>query len=180
MRQYTIAFSIFLSLFVSHFALAAPVAVKETVEVRFDPVQALNLNDEVATSTWEKEKRMAPNNKVQSSTNDVLMPDGGAPGGVQEGVDVGGVKGNDRFLTGPIRFPGSFVLHPGTSHNNPGNNPPKDVSDDDGGGGGMSAENMIPDSQSEHPMKPIGPNGPVGPIMAILSKWIKGRGPRIF
>jgi hypothetical protein len=77
MRWCTIAFWIFLTLSVSHLALAAPVAAGEMVEVRSNPVQVPN--DGIAR--WEK--RMGPNNNVQ-------LPDGGTPGSVQGGV---GVKG---------------------------------------------------------------------------------------
>ena len=102
-----IAFWIFLTLSVSHLALAAPVAVGELVEVRPDPAQVLN--DVMAT--WEK--RRDPNDKDQSSTNkallldngpgdDVHLPDGelgddsdhpdDVPGAVQESVHAEGVK----------------------------------------------------------------------------------------
>jgi hypothetical protein len=174
MRRYMIAFWIFLTLSVSHFALAAPVAAGEIVEVRSNPVQVLN--DGIAT--WEK--RMGPNDKDQSSTNDVQLPDGGAPGGVKEGVDAEGVK--EKGVPGwkwpwKLEELGSNTKGPDASPNNP----PKDDSDGGGNGnvnndrgGGVSAENMSPGPQSEHP---------TNPIMAILNKWIKGGGrggPRIF
>ncbi|KAI0274245.1 hypothetical protein BGY98DRAFT_935980 [Russula aff. rugulosa BPL654] len=109
MQWFMIAFWIFLTLSVSHFALAAPVAVGKIVEVRSNPVEVLNvLND--AMARWEK--RMDPNNKDQPSTNDVHLPDGvsgpgDAPGVVQEGVDPEGVK--ERGVSGwgwdPNKFP---------------------------------------------------------------------------
>ena len=89
-QWYMIAFWIFLSLSVSHFALAAPVAVGEIVEVRSNPV-------EVLYDVMAGDKRMDPNDKNQPSTNDVHLPDGvsgpgDAPGVVQEGVNAEGVK----------------------------------------------------------------------------------------
>ena len=127
MRWYMIAFWIFLTLSVSHSTLAAPVAVGETVEVRSNPVRVLN--DGIAAL----EKRMGPNDKDQSSRNNVQLPGGGAPGGVQEGVDVQekGVPGWKRgwpWNSGPD----SGGPDPST------NNPPKEAS---GGGGGVSGQN---------------------------------------
>ena len=89
-QWYMIAFWIFLTLSVSHFALAAPVAVGEIVEVRSNPV-------EVLYDVMAGDKRMDPNDKNQPSTNDVHLPDGvsgpgDAPGVVQEGVNAEGVK----------------------------------------------------------------------------------------
>ncbi|KAI0274249.1 hypothetical protein BGY98DRAFT_1188644 [Russula aff. rugulosa BPL654] len=106
MRWYMIPFWIFLTLSVSHFALAAPVAVGETVEVRSNPAEVLN------DAMTGREKRMDPNDKDQPSTNDVHLPDGvprpgDAPGVVQEGVDAEGVKEEGVSGSGwdPNKFP---------------------------------------------------------------------------
>ena len=114
-----ISFWIFLTLSVSHQALAAPLAVGEIVEVRSNPVQVHNDG-----AMWEK--RMDPNYKDQLSTNDVQLPDGGAPDVVQEGVDAEGVKpkqtwgwGWDPELPSNSKELWSANRGPDTSHNNP-------------------------------------------------------------
>jgi hypothetical protein len=192
MRWYTMAFCIFLTLSVSHFALAAPVAVGEIVEVRSNPVEVLN----DAMAGWEK--RLDPDDKVQPSTNDVHLPDGvpgpgNAPGFVQEGVDAEGVKEKSVWGWGwdPNYYPampnwkelgwgGQASKGPDASHNNPPNNPPKEGS---GGGGDHamassqgSAENISPGPQPEHPATPS--------FMTSLKDWFfKGPGdnaPKVF
>lgn len=190
-----IAFWIFLSLSVSHFTLAAPVAAGEIVEVRSDPVQFFK--DGMAAT---REKRMSPNNKDQSSTNDVQLPgaqgakgqeatgwrwpwesnelgsnDVRLPVGGASGVNTGGVqeKGEPGW-----RWPwesGSNSKGPdgSKSPNNLPNNPPNEKSAG-GSGGGVSTENVSPAPKSEHPSNPI---------KAIFDKWIEGGGrggPRIF
>jgi hypothetical protein len=114
-----ISFWIFLTLSVSHLALAAPLAVGEIVEVRSNPVQVHNDG-----AMWEK--RMDPNYKDQLSTNDVQLPDGGAPDVVQEGVDAEGVKpkqmwgwGWDPELPSNSKELWSAISGPDASHNNP-------------------------------------------------------------
>jgi hypothetical protein len=200
MRWYTMAFWIFLTLSVSHFALAAPVAVGEIAEARSNPVEVLN----DAMTGWEK--RMDPEGKDQLSTNDVHLPDGvpgpgNAPGFVQEGVDAEGVKEKSVRLWGwgwdPSIFPampnweelasggqaGKAGKGPDASHNNPPNNPPKEEPNGGGGGGGdhamassqVSAENISPGPQPEHPATPD--------FMTSLKNWFfKGPGdaPKVF
>ena len=101
-----IPFWIFLTLSVSHFALAAPVAVGEIVEVRSNPAEVVN------DAMTGREKRMDLNDKDQPSTNDVHLPDGvpgpgDVPGVVQEGVDAEGIKeeGASGWGWDPKKFP---------------------------------------------------------------------------
>jgi hypothetical protein len=68
MRSSMIAFCVLLALSVLHVAPAAPVAAGEPREVRSNPVE-LNKDGIVAA----REKRMDPNNKDQSPTNDVHL-----------------------------------------------------------------------------------------------------------
>jgi hypothetical protein len=171
MRWYMIPFWIFLTLSVSHFALAAPVAVGETVEVRSNPAEVLN------DAMTGREKRMDPNDKDQPSTNDVHLPygvprPGDAPGVVQEGVDAEGVKEEGVSGSGwdPNKFPELpsnleellwGIKGPDASHNNSPNDPPKEES---GGGDQYAdhamegsqglAENISPGPQPEHPATP--------------------------
>jgi hypothetical protein len=183
MRWYTISFWIFLTLSVSHQALAVPLAVGEIVEVRSNPIQVFNDG-----ATWEK--RMDPDYKDQLSTNDVQLPDGGAPGVVQEGVDAEGVKpkqtwgwGWDSELPLDLKDSWSAVRGSAASHNNPTNNPPKEESDGGNGGGGDhatessqgSAENISPGPQPEHPATPD--------FMTSLKEWFyksPGDVPKVF
>jgi hypothetical protein len=186
-----IASWIFLTLSVSHFALAAPVAAGEIAKVCSNPVQVLN--DGIAT--WEK--RMGPNDKDQSSTNDVQLPHGGTPGGVQdaEGFKEKGMSRwgwewelpYDAEELGSGRGPAANPVRISNNWNwKISYNPTKEVSDGgngngkDGSGGDVgvgdhavqssqgSAENMSPGPQSEHPATPD--------LMTSLKEWFKQPG----
>jgi hypothetical protein len=197
MRRYMIAFLILVTLSALHFALAAPVAVGEIRAVRSNPVK--DLRDR--TATWEKWMEPTdPNDKDQSSTNDVHLRDGdsgndsdhpdGAPDKDEEGIDAEGVK--ERGWTWPgewepdasdNKFPkvesaASSPVRTWRISYNPPKNPPKVESDNNGGGGGRaiqssqgSAENMSPGPQSERP-----------DLMTFLKDWLKkpGQPPKIF
>ncbi|KAI0274254.1 hypothetical protein BGY98DRAFT_935986 [Russula aff. rugulosa BPL654] len=84
----------------------------------------------------------------------VELPDGGAPGVVQEGVDAEGVKpkqtwgwGWDSELPLDLKDSWSAVRGSAASHNNPPNNPPKEESDGGNGGGGDHAMESSQGSQ---------------------------------
>jgi hypothetical protein len=121
------AFWIFLTLSIFYSAVAAPVAVEEIVKVPSNPVEV----SKDGVGTWEK--RMGPNDKGQSSTTDVQLPDGGTPGGVQ-GVDAKGVE--EKGMSG-LAFPwstddfGTGGWGPGeeASYNTPPKNPSKEGPD---------------------------------------------------
>ena len=162
MRQYTIVPWILLALPVFHFALAAPLAVWETLEVRSNPVEALK----DGITTWEKR---------------VDHP-GNAPRGSGEGVPAEGPKGDQVWGSEWPWNPEEWTTLGVPSYKNP----PKEKPDDKGqlsmndavpvsGGGNQAmqspqgpAENMSPAPQSEHPAPPE--------YMSPLEKFFKEEG----
>ena len=181
-----VAFWIYSTLSILHFALAAPVAVGEIVEARSNPVQVLNNG---------MEKRTGPNDEDQSPTkevdnnpgNNVHLQDGdpvkdsdhpdGAPGVVKEGVGAKGVKeeGISRWgwqweLPWDAEELGSGGRESAVSLNNPPNNPPKKESDDRAVQSSQgSAENMGTGAESaEHSATPD--------LMTSLIDWFKQPG----
>lgn len=96
------AFWILLALSVFHFALAAPVAVRDTLEVRSNPAKVFK----DGITPWEK--RVDSDDKVQWSTNDAHLMDAAdtendpvhlddAPGGDEKSIDVEGIKDKEMW-----------------------------------------------------------------------------------
>jgi hypothetical protein len=159
MRWYLIAFWIFLTPSVFHFALAAPVGVGYILEARSNPVKVLN----GGIAAWERRMDFDSNHPVDGPDVD------------EKGVNTEGVKEKRMWGWGwEWELPNSKDSEWDSTNGLDGfrNNPPNNHAIQNSQG---SAVNMRPSPQSEHPTTPG--------LVTFLENWFKegGRGgPKVF